>query len=276
MKDTATDVYSFIGDARTNVSIGGDARTVRTIAEERHPNVELLGMGTQHIVVGDPVHPDRVIAFESIPNHNRQLFHLVEKYHMHNIMNILYPENFPRLHGVSREDAYNVRERVEDPTPIKFGQYSIAKQLQNEIYSETGIDPMFDIQGDNFVKTADGNYKYIDLLDNVAVFFSYSEEKVAELFRTKRAGGKTNEELKAMADAGDKSAERLYKMSRSLRHSLHRTEELALLQKAFRNGEFDPEEWQFKAAIRNFPQYRKDRLMRDVISYNKINGRNKN
>ncbi len=79
-----------------------------------YPETEFVGRGNFSFVIGHPTNPNMVIAYNIFSSDIREdPIRAKEIYHMHRILSVLFPRNFPKFAAViGGENAQSIRQRV--------------------------------------------------------------------------------------------------------------------------------------------------------------------
>lgn len=151
-------------------------------------------MGLQSVVVRDPQSRRRVLAYE----HTKQIenpLDLLEKYHMHGVLHILYPEHFPAIYGVDPSIGFNARQYVKPKPPIEdlFEEQRevrrMARGLKPKVKMTSGLNiDLDDSSLSNYIQAEDGNLYYIDFINNNAGNFNIDPNKAIQYFEEKNKG----------------------------------------------------------------------------------------
>ena len=167
----------------------------------------LLGRGVECVVFEDPNSSQKVIAysmagldgnFAGDPRLRARV-----QYWLHRIMNILFPNNFPKFHAVSgglRPDDtfHSVRQRIHqgEPTNIRHDSRPITFAAALDSFSSPelpspnlldvvatmrglGINLNMDSSSGNILSTPDGRQYYVDTIWALEDFLTHERELVA-------------------------------------------------------------------------------------------------
>jgi hypothetical protein len=231
-----------------------------------HPEINYLGVGAESIVIGDPHEPDRVISYKFVFDPSYPPFDLLEKYHMHNVLNLLYPEYFPKIINVSDEFGRTVRSRVKDFVPVSAqDNLNLSHEIMRKVRSETHIRIGLDYIGKNFVyQTESDQYKYLDLLTNKVGTFKGNLDLILSLFHEKSCRGLAIEQLEALKARGSAGAKHLISKRNSLLYSLKRITELAIMYEAFSAGTEEIEDLMIYSHAQSITEKQLARIKRDL------------
>lgn len=158
---------------------------------DSYPETQFVGSGSYSIVIVDPVDKERVIAFKYRNGGLESRLELLEKYHMHNVLHILFPEHFPKIYTASQKTGQMRKERVfpnEDQMKLhhalRIGEYQLLyRQIEADVYLKSGIHICLDdYENGNLIYDTQGNLKYIDLIDNSIDQFNYDMDKILNYF----------------------------------------------------------------------------------------------
>jgi hypothetical protein len=201
------DNFPFL-DSEDNEKMERFRQHTRDYMKNNHPEVGYVGVGAEAIVVKDPQSERRVLVYEHTRGQNEKA-DLLEKYRMHNVLNLLFPESFPAMHGVSDSDGLTIKGFI--PTN-KGNVHSLPvsthiKDLEQKVFQATGFFPTLDQNPNNFLAGKNGKTYYVDFIMNSSKEFAegldpvraltYFDEKFAkfkdtETFKAKRARLKLN------------------------------------------------------------------------------------
>ena len=203
-----------------------------------YPETEYLANGAHAIVIVHPDDPTKVVSFRFEKSWLGSSLEFLEKYHMHNVLNILYPEHFPKIYSASERTGQMQRERVfPDPIEdfkIKLRKYTevqnIYRGIEEKVFLTSGIEiNLDDYTSLNLMYGIDGQIKYVDLIDNDAVNFNFDRRFVLAYFN------------KLKEQEIDK--EKIRQERKDLIRSLNRIEELAAIQEYKTGRGISPARW---------------------------------
>lgn len=158
---------------------------------ESFSETEFIGSGSQFIVIVDPSDNKKVIAFKYSESGLESKLELLEKYHMHNVLNILFPEYFPKVYTSSQRTGQVRKARVfpdkdlmKSYSKLRYEEYQrLYRKIEADIYSKSGISvDLDDYEKGNLIYDTSGNLKYIDLIRNSIGEFDYDLDRVLDYF----------------------------------------------------------------------------------------------
>lgn len=198
------------------------------------PDIELLGVGSEHIVTTKPADASKVVAYEHGSNKNEERdypLHRHEQYQMQKLFHCLFPQHFPNIYAAtSGSDPHFVKERIR----VNKDKEADPKNFEAVIKASRalGIVLELDFNARNFLIGKDGNIYYVDNIatTNLPEFvYKYIDENVLNEFCLKNnISEKNKQEIK-------KCIQRLreYRIIKSVFESYHSTDPIAIkLQKA--------------------------------------------
>jgi hypothetical protein len=148
------------------------------------PYTEVLDWGTESVIVVDPQDEKKVIG---IGYHDRGfntgIMPFTETRFLHEIINTLFPKNFPKVYKIENMGARDtLRERVFGETATWSGSdANIYDRVENKL-QYLGIRVISDPFSRNYMKNTDGHIKYVDLLQGAESIKQIDVEKTKQFF----------------------------------------------------------------------------------------------
>ncbi len=153
---------------------------------ENNPSIECLGSGDQNIAFVFKENPNLVMAY----NHfglNGPPTHLEAKqiYLVHRILNILFPNNFPRIHavfGISEDTRiHSLRYKLRTLLGIKISPGSVRQRIETTSSNETKITNPFSTVIDSLRQLG------IPIADFNTGYDKVKKDKTVDIFDSKTA-----------------------------------------------------------------------------------------
>lgn len=150
--------------------------------------LEVIGYGGQSIVVNDIRNTDKVIAVDNDLNVGSEIFNPEQaktQYYWHQIMHVLFPHNFPRMHmssggnkGEEKIFSGTVREKINETNRSVEFPFSNVEDFCYEI----GMHPhdLFDVASVNFEVGEDGGEYYLDRMNKNFQYNVIVREKILD------------------------------------------------------------------------------------------------
>lgn len=194
--------------AQKNHETGSFTDHIRNELVPLYPEERFVAAGSHSIVVDHPLDPKKVLALDYNPNHSGFPLEFSEIYHIHRILSLLYPHNFPRIHAsFGGETSSTVRQKIpfhpvgadpsKNPKSIddidayldyKFASLSEGVQLYKQLVEQAktdGIDLQLDAGSPmNFIRDDKKNIWYVDLVDNRSDNFTIDIQKAFQRIET--------------------------------------------------------------------------------------------
>lgn len=169
--------------------------------KDKFPDVKVMGIGTESLVIENPASEDEVLSFAYDPRKKYGILPFAENFNIHKIIHILYPEDFTKIRQISGISFKNsIRERVHGSKPTEFESLKAidrSNAIEKELY-EAGIDITIDTAEQNYVVDA-GKPKNIDFVDGYSGSIkNINLKKVMDLFdkRTESLDSQRKEQLR--------------------------------------------------------------------------------
>ena len=167
-----------------------------------YPETEYIGKGSQSIVVGHPLSPNKVLAFEHSPKTPKFPLEFSEIYHIHKVLSTLFPENFPRIYATSligsvrqRIEGKKIGSEVKEPTDMEGAVEYYINNLKEAVKKykilvalakNVGINLEIDAGSpNNFVIGPTGETIYLDLISNRSDDFTIDLKQAVALIRNR-------------------------------------------------------------------------------------------
>ncbi len=159
------------------------------VIEELFPELKVVGIGTESLVVQDPDSPDKVISIGFKGGRASGVFPFIETRSFHNLLHTLFPEHIPKLDKVEGFRTRNtIREKVFGSRSNNGEVVELADKINKEL-KELGINAPFAIDymdEKNAIIGKDGVAKYTDLVEGFAhQIRKLDVEKIKEYYMSK-------------------------------------------------------------------------------------------
>lgn len=147
------------------------------------PDLEIIGAGSESVVVVDPANTEKVISIGYDTRHFSGVAPFSESRNFHNLVHTLFPENISSLHsvrGILKRDTS--RERVFGRPSTADEILDLTDSIKNKLRN-LGIDS-FDIDyraADNALVNS-GQVKYVDMMDGMSYGVRYIDMKKVKTF----------------------------------------------------------------------------------------------
>lgn len=144
-----------------------------TELNKRFPDLYILGMGKESLAIIDPDDPGKVLTFGwDIKSPRPGIMPSSEIYNIQNALAIIYPNTFPKVTKMEGFGLRNTkREMVQGEMETDVDSAVMSAAEINSNLESIGINFYLDPWRQNFIKTPEGNLKYVDLVDGSAKNF---------------------------------------------------------------------------------------------------------
>lgn len=131
---------------------------LKAVLKGRYPHLNLVGAGTEAIVVDHPDLNDRVVAIEHSSYWQAEL-NLQFKFHVQRLLSTLFPHNFPAFTQMGQQPLiYSHREKIAPGSEqIRYPFSEVERVL-----TDLGLSVVFDKGPSNFMTAQDGGEYYLD------------------------------------------------------------------------------------------------------------------